>query len=172
MKRFSMTAGLLIATATVASCVRAPVERLEWPDGLPPIDHYERIYKMDAENRSVQTREQYLQWVVRFYKGWKLYQDGWHMTTRDVLHDMEDGAGKHRMREKLAHLGKLISGEWAKNSDSRRIRSRELSIWGQALVESMAGGGEEALIDRVTRDVEALVSGDLEPIEINHQRYR
>lgn len=172
MKRLSLLSGLLVVMATIVSCARAPVERVAWPDGLPPIEHYERIYEQDVENRAVQSRDKYLQWVIRFYKGWTLYQDGWHMLTRDVLHNMDDGAGKHRMREKLARLGKMISGEWAKNSDSRRIRSRELSIWGQALLNSMNSGEEEELIDRVTRDVDALLSGDLDPVDTNLQRYR
>lgn len=165
-----MLFGLLIATAAVQSCVRAPVERVEWPDDLPPIEHYERIYEQDAGNQAVQSRAEYLQWVVRFYKGWKLYQDGWQMTSQDILHNMESGPVKDRVEAKLARLGRLISGEWAKHTDQRRIRSRELSIWGQALVDSM-GGDEEQLIDRVTSDVRSLLSKDLDPVEINLQRY-
>lgn len=171
MKQHPLLLGTLLAMTLTMSCVRAPVERVEWPDDLPPMDYYVRVYEQDRENKAVQTREKYLQWVVRFYKGWKLYQDGWDRTTRDVLHGIEDGAKKDRMKGKMHHLGKLISAEWAKNSGNRRIRSRELSIWGQALLEAMDRGREEALIDQVTRDVSALLSGNLKPTRVNLKRY-
>ena len=172
MRQGLLLLGMLLVMTLGTSCVRAPQERVEWPDDLPPMDHYERIYASDVDNQAVQPREKYLMWVVRFYKGWRLYQDGWHMTTRDVLHSMDDGAQKDRMRSKMAHLGKLISGEWAKNSVDRRIRSRELSIWGQALLEAINRGQEETLIDQVTRDVDGLLSGRLEPGDISLQRYQ
>jgi len=154
-----------------ASCARAPVERVAWPSGLPPIDHYESVYAEDESNQAVQSRDDYLRWVVRFYKGWRLYQDGWESTTRDVLYGVESKTERKRMKRKMATLGRLISSEWAKNSDNRRIRSRELSIWGQALLKSMNRGAEEELIDQVTRDVNALLSERLEPSDINLERY-
>lgn len=162
---------MMMMMAVAVSCVRAPVEPVEWPEDLPPLDHYERIYDRDGENQAVQSREDYLKWVVRFYEGWDLHQDGWHATTRDVLHGIDDGADKKRLRDKMAHLGKVISGEWAKNSGSRRIRSRQLSIWGQALLTSMNRGKEENLVDQVTRDVNSLLAGDLRPSQIKLERY-
>lgn len=170
MTRRYLLFGILLTTLT-ASCVRAPVERVEWPDDLPPVDHYQQVYERDAQNQAVQPREEYLIWVVRFYKGWKLYQDGWQTTTRDVLYAVEDAARKERMRTKLARLGQLISAEWAKKSADRRIRSRELSIWGQVLLKAMNRNEEEKLIDQVTRDVNALLAGRLDPADINLERY-
>ncbi len=171
MTKHSLPVALLLIVATTVSCLRAPAERLEWPAGLPPLSHYEQIYERDEANQAVQTRREYLEWVVRFYKGWKLYQDGWHSTTQDVLYGVDEGARRVRMKKKMAALGKLISGEWAKNSNGRRIRSRELSVWGQALVKSMDRGSEEQLIDRISHDVNALLSGRLDPTEIDLQRY-
>lgn len=147
------------------------MERVSWPSSLPPIEHYESIYAADASNQAVQTREEYLRWVVRFYKGWRLYQDGWEATTRDVLYGVEGETARKRMERKMAILGSLISAEWAKNSESRRIRTRELSIWGQALLKAMNRGAEEELIDQITRDVNALLSDRLDPSDVNLQRY-
>jgi len=171
MNRTRLLLSLALMTIAAAACVRAPVERVEWPQDLPPMDHYDRLYQEDEANRAVQSREQYLKWVVRFYKGWKLYQDGWHTMTHDVLAGMESGPAKRRMRTKMAHLGRLVSGEWAKDSNGRRIRSRELSIWGQALVNALDRGEEERLIDEVTRDVEALLAGRLDPLQVKLSRY-
>lgn len=170
MNQYSLLASMLLALVA-ASCARAPVQPVEWPDDLPPISHYHQIYDQDEENQAAQSRTKYLEWVVRFYHGWKLHQDGWHATTRDVLHGIEDGPGKQRLKRKMAHLGRMISGEWAKNSRSRRIRSRQLSVWGQALLDSIERGDEETLIDQVTHDVGALLSGDLDPAEITLARY-
>lgn len=170
MNQYSLLSSMLLALVA-ASCARAPVQPVEWPHDLPPISHYHQIYDQDEENQAVQSRKEYLEWVVRFYNGWELHQDGWRATTRDVLHGIEDGAGKQRLRTKMAHLGRMISGEWAKNSRSRRIRSQQLSVWGQALLDSIERGNEEMLIDQVTRDVEALLSGDLDPTEITLARY-
>lgn len=171
MKKHSLPAALILMVITMASCIRTPVDRVSWPEDLPPISHYEQVYAQDDANQAVQSREKYLEWVVRFYKGWKLYQDGWQATTRDVLYAMDEGARKARVERKLAELGMLISAEWAKNSEDRSIRSRELSIWGQALLKAMNQGAEEILIDQITRDVNALLSDNLNPADINLQRY-
>jgi hypothetical protein len=171
MYRHALFFGFLLTVIVTASCVRAPVERVEWPEDLPPIDYYERVYASDPENQAVQSREEYFKWVVRFYRGWKLYQDGWDATTRDLLHGIEDGASRERMRRKMARLGRIVSGEWAKSAGNRRIRSRELSVWGQALLKSLNNGEEEKLIDRVTRDATSLLEGSLDPIDIQLRRY-
>lgn len=162
---------MLFAISVIAACTRAPVQEVEWPDDLPPIDYYEQLYERDENNRAVQSRENYLVWVVRFYKGWDLYQDGWDTMTRDILLAIDDDARKDRVRRKLAALGKLISGEWAKESDNRRIRSRELSIWGQALLKSINHEQQEELVDRVASDVNALLTHELDQTDINLQRY-
>lgn len=171
MKRIFLQVPVLLIAILGAACVRAPVDRIEWPDDIPELEYYEQLYNQDLENQAVQSKKEYLMWVLRFYQGWKLHQDGWHSTTRDILNGIEDGPRKSRLRSKLARLGKLISGEWAKDSDSRRIRSRELSIWGQALLSYMDRGEEELFVDRVTRDVEALRAEKLEPQEVHLNRY-
>lgn len=170
MNQYSLLGSMLLALVA-ASCARAPVQPVEWPQDLPPISHYHQIYDQDEANQAVQSRTKYLEWVGRFYNGWELHQDGWHATTRDVLHGIENRTDKERLRTKMAYLGRMISGEWAKDSGNRRIRSRLLSVWGQALLDSIERGNEEMLIDQVTRDVEALLSGDLDPAEITLARY-
>lgn len=161
----------VMVMALLASCARTPPQHENWPQGLPPVDHYASLYRQDDANQAVQSRENYLQWVVRFYEGWKLYQDGWNQTTHDVLYGVADDERRQRLAQKMARLGKLLSGEWAKNSSGRRIRSRELSIWGEALLASMKRGDEEKLIDAVTHDAQALLAGRLESTDIMLKRY-
>jgi len=158
-------------TVLCAACARAPVDRVTWPEDLPPLNYYEREYQRDQSNQSVQSKEDYLKWVRRFYRGWNLYPDGWNDTIRDILLGVEDDNARERLRKKLARLGKLISAEWAKSSDDRAIRSRELSVWGQALLKAVNMNEEERLVDRVTGDVNALLARRLDPTEVSLTRY-
>lgn len=162
---------ILIFSMLCVSCISAPFKSPEWPKYLPSLRYYESVYAEDENNRAVQTKEEYLKWVIRFYEGWNLYQDGWKRTSRDILLSVDDADKKNTLRSKLAHLGKLISGEWAKNSYDRTIRSRELSIWAQALLKSINRNKEAQLIDRVTRDVNALRAHELDRLDISVKRY-
>lgn len=161
----------LLAVLLFAACARTPVDQMDWPQALPPIHYYQQTYQQDQSNRETQSLASYLNWVRRFYHGWDLYPDGWLSTSRDILGGMENAEKRQRLEAKLAELGKLISAEWAKSSDNRTIRSRELSVWGQALLKSVNNDEEEHLVDRVTVDVKSLLSGQLDPTDVNLQRY-
>lgn len=162
---------LSIASLLFTSCVRAPVKEMEWPEDIPPLGFFETAYEQDEENREIQRKDNYLLWVVRFYKGWELYEHGWQSTIQNILYNVKDTSRRTRIETKLAHLGKLISAEWAKDSPNRLIRSRELSIWGRALLVSIDRKNEEKLVDQVTRDVNALLAGELSPDQITLKRY-
>lgn len=173
-RRGNLTLSLLtslLLSLVCAACARAPVKTIEWPDDLPPLDYYENVYEQDRRNQDLQAREKYLTWVIRFYEGWDLYQDGWRVTTRDVLLAIDDEDTRERVESKLFYLGKLMSSEWAKESPQRAIQTRELSIWGQALVKAMDREREEQLVDRVTHDVEALLARELDRTDIELSRY-
>lgn len=174
-RQIHLPAGPLLCAALLslmcAACVSMQARTVEWPAGLPPIAYYKQAYRQDKSNQTVQTEHTYLAWVIRFYKGWKLYQDGWQATTRDIIAGVHDAHEKKRLKAKLDHLGKLISAEWAKKSEERVIRSRELSIWGQALVKALDRGEEETLVDQTTRDVIALLAKRLDPQDITLERY-
>lgn len=170
LQRSSLPLILVISILCVA-CARLYVKPVEWPDDLPPMDYYENAYEQDPRNRALQSRDKYLTWVRRFYMGWDLYQDGWLATTRDILLGIEDEAARQRVEEKLFQLGKLLSAEWAKDSPERAVRTRELSIWGQALLKSLDHQRQEKLVDHVTRDVNALLGGSLDRTDINLKRY-
>lgn len=154
-----------------AACARTPIDQADWPEELPPVHYYQGVYEQDHGNREAQSLESYLKWVRRFYEGWDMYPDGWLSTSRDILGGVEEAHKRSRLEAKLADLGKLISAEWAKSSEKRTIRSRELSVWGQALLKSVNNDDEEHLVDRVTADVNALLSGQLDPTDVDLKRY-
>lgn len=155
----------------IVSCVRTPTTHENWPQSLPPLSYFLDIYEADEVNQAVQSQNNYLLWVKRFYQGSKLYSDGWESITQDLLLNIEDPGELTVVRYKMDHLGKLISGEWSKISTKRSIYSRDLSIWGQALLESIERQDEEKLIDQVTQDVEAMLAGDIKPKTISIKRY-
>jgi len=162
---------LFMMSMLCVACAGLSVKPTEWPEDLPPMDYYENAYEQDSRNQALQSREKYLTWVRRFYKGWDLYQDGWLVTTRDILLGIEDDAARQQVEEKLFELGKLLSAEWAKESPERAVQTRELSIWGQALLKSLDRQRQEKLVDHVTRDVNALLGGSLDRTDINLKRY-
>jgi hypothetical protein len=163
---------ILIALSVLsAACAMAPYKAVKWPGNLPPMDYYENMYDRDRVNQKLQSRKSYLKWVVRFYEGWDLYQDGWHNTTRDILLGIENPSVRRRVKSKLARLGKLMSAEWAKEKPGRVIQSRELSIWGQALLKAVNNNQEEEFVDRVARDVNALLAGEMDRTDIALSRY-
>jgi hypothetical protein len=155
----------------VAGCARTPPDEAEWPGNIPPQAFYNEIYNGDVQNQEIQSRGEYLTWVIRFYKGWTLYEEGWNWTTQRVLESLEDPEEQTRVRHKMSELGARISAEWSKDAANRHIFTRTISAWGQALLESINRDEEEILLDRVSADVDALFNGELESSDIVYERY-
>jgi hypothetical protein len=166
--RFSQA---LLCLFLLTSCVTTRFESQAWPDAAPARSHFEAIYAADRDNREVQTLEDYLLWIVRYYEGWELYGRGWKHVTEDVLTGVEDPQTSRELAGKMADLGKAIAGEWAKNSDARRIRNQQLSVWGNALLEAIERGEQLEMIAQISQDVEYLLSRQVAQSDITADRY-
>ncbi|MBD9356289.1 hypothetical protein [Methylomonas albis] len=92
-----------------------------WSDDLPKYAYFFNEYQRDSINTNVQTLEQYLTWVQRFYNGWELYPSGWNSIKQDLLLRINDPALAGEVNNKMDDLGLSISSEWAKNNDTRVI---------------------------------------------------
>ncbi|MGV6807731.1 MAG: hypothetical protein ACWA5K_07515 [bacterium] len=138
---------------------------------IPPETWYQLHYQADAVNRAAQTWENYYGWAQGFYTGTTLYRRGWHQLTDEVLSSLTSAEEQHIARDKLFQLGKLISPEWAKKNNYRIINSRHMGIWGNALLVAVRRGETLNLIDRVSNDVEAMLTGRLSPEDISASRY-
>ncbi len=110
-------------------------------------------------------------WVQRFYLGWEIYKRGWLKMTDELLAEINDPKQAKIIEKKLNTLGFNISREWAKKSKQRRIYTRHVAIWGNALLESLDKGESLLLIDKVSDDVDALLAHKLEPKMITENRY-
>lgn len=161
----------LLCLSLLGACVSIPPEEIEWPANIPPKEYYNEIYDQDEANQAVQSRSEYLTWVIRFYEGWTLYEEGWHWTTNRVMESLESEEEKARVSAMMSELGARISAEWSKDASNRHIFTRTISAWGQALLESVNRNEEEALITRVSADIDSLFAGELEPDDIVYGRY-
>jgi len=141
-----------------------------WPAHLPARLHFSRIYASDAANAAVQTEEQYLSWVRRFYEGSEFYAWGYLDLESLLLEDLKGDAAIN-MQRKLDAVGMQIGGEWAKDRRVKLITTRMLSVWGDAIQSAVSSGQPELVIDRISADVAAVLSGELPGDAIAPERY-
>ena len=167
----SRSALTLLSLALLTGCAVTPPDEMGWPANIPPQNYYNEIYNADDRNQQIQSRGEYLNWVIRFYEGWALFEEGWNWTTQRVLDSLEEPEEHARVQDKLYGLGARISAEWSKDSANRHVFTRTISAWGQALLESINRDEEEQLLDRVSADLEALFAGGLDSRDIVYERY-
>lgn len=141
-----------------------------WPEDIPEYSYYKTLYSNDKHNQAIQGEDDYLKWIVRFYKGWSGFSRGWQDVT-DELVDSVEPERKEIVRQKLVALGKQVSGEWAKRSDERLIYTKTLSIWGNALSESIYLEQVEPIVDSISTDADSMMSQQLQAEAITMKRY-
>jgi hypothetical protein len=143
----------------------------DWPDNIPPRSYYVDYYKRDAKHQKIVSEQEYLIWIHRFYFGWELYRRGWLQATDELVATIYKLEAKNDAREKALLIGKLVSAEWAKESNHRVINTRHLSIWGNSLTESIIRGEQLKTLDEILTDVNDLLAGKLKPADIKIDRY-
>ena len=95
----------------------------------------------------------------------------WTKMTDELLAQIDDPAEAQEIRLKMDRIGRLVSSEWAKKSDARRIYLRQVSIWGNALLESLDRDQALELVTQVDRDVDDLLAHKIKPAIITAERY-
>ena len=153
------------------ACTTQSVVKRQWPEGIPAREYFESIYYADEENRAIQTVDEYLLWVVRYYQGWELYRRGWVDVTSDLVEQIDEPDIAKSVEDKMNKIGQSVAGEWAKKSKTRKIYTRHVAIWGNALVESLNRGEELKLIEIVADDVNGLLANRVPVDAITADRY-
>ena len=161
---------LVVLVLLTACATHTPVQR-DWPQGAPSLAYFEQVYAEDLRNQQEQTLDEYLLWVKRYYEGWELYRRGWLDVTQDLVMQIESPPLADEVNTKMYSVGRAIAGEWAKKTNKRKIFTRHVAIWGNALVESMNRGEELKLINIVQRDVDHLLADKLPVDAITADRY-
>lgn len=167
-----LLAALILASSLFACSSNKIVRQAEaWPSDMPSRTYFLKIYEADDANKKIQTKEEYLTWIVRFYKGWELYRRGWIKMTNELVAQVEDPNQIKEIQYKVDRIGRLVSGEWAKKTDTRTIYLRHVSIWGNALLESLDRNEALPLVNRVNQDVDDLLAHRIKADIITAERY-
>lgn len=162
---------LIALISTLFACTSHRTAQHTWPEQIPSRAYFLKVYHADEVNKQIQTEDEYLTWIVRFYNGWELYRRGWTKMSDELVVQVKDPEQVDEIREKIARIGRLVSGEWAKKSDTRTIYLRHVSIWGNALLESLDRDQALPLINRVNKDVDDLLAHKINPDVITADRY-
>ena len=162
---------VLVLFSLLSACSSRMTKEAYWPTEIPSREFFVAKYEADIENQNVETLDEYLLWVVRFYEGWELYNNGWTKVTTDSLHGVTDPVLAEKIKTRMDMIGQTIACEWPKNKKDRRILTRHIVIWGNALVESIKRGQELALIDRVLADANGLLVRKIAIDDIKADRY-
>jgi hypothetical protein len=171
MKSKFLLSFILLCFALLTACTTRLPQEASWPTDIPAREFFISHYESDLANKSGQDVDEYLLWVIRFYKGWELYRNGWSKVTEDSLYGVTDPALAQEIRNKMGLIGERIACEWAKNKKDRRILTRHVVVWGNALVESIKRDQELALINRVLADVNSLLLSQLALDDVKAERY-
>jgi len=160
---------LVLMSLLLGSCVN--FNRNDWPETIPPRQYFQCAYEADPVNQRYQDEQEYLNWIVDFYKGSLLYATGWEYVEEVVLDRIAPEQMVSR-REQLQELGKAIASEWAKHNDVRRIDNRLLSLWASILQLSANEDELGRAIDLISQDIAAILSGELAPSAADDLRYQ
>ncbi len=162
---------VILGLVMLPACATVQENDTDWPERLPPHGYFLTSYQGDAINAGLQPLEQYLLWVKRFYRGWELYPSGWDNVTRDLLLRVKQPELADEIEEKMGRLGLVISAEWAKNNQTRLINSRQVSIWGNALIKSLEQGETLEILEQVAADVDDLLHHRISADAITASRF-
>ena len=171
MKSKFLLLSIFLCFALLTACATQPPQQANWPTDIPPREFFIAHYESDLENKEDQDVDEYLLWVIRFYNGWELYRNGWSKVTEDSLYGVTDPVLAQEIRTKMGLIGEGIACEWAKNKKDRRILTRHIVVWGNALVESIKRDQELPLINRVLADVNNLLLNQVALDEVKAERY-
>lgn len=161
----------LICLLLLNGCATRAQKIANWPSDMPSREFFVAHYDADAENKDGQDVDEYLLWVLRFYKGSEWYSNGWSKVTEDSLHGVTDPALAQEIRTKMNLIGEKVASEWAKNKKDRRILTRHVVVWGNALIESIKRDQELPLINRVLADVKGLLTHQVGIDDVKAERY-
>lgn len=162
-----LSTALLICLA-LQSCISQNLSN--WPATIPQQQLFIRAYEGDLQNQPRQSQQEYLEWILSFYKGSLVYQDGWLDIEAMVL---LNAATKDRqaLHTGLAQLGLIIATEWAKDNEIRLIDSQMLALWGSILQLATSTEQQVLSINTIEQDVMDLLSGGLQGEDIQESRY-
>jgi hypothetical protein len=104
-------------------------------------------YKGDCTNQKVQSWGQYRGWVQTFYRG-NLMSEGWTKFGQVTANAVRSPAAQQAVIIQINELGRIISREWAKDSNVRTITTADLRRWNDVIAtarQSDNGSGQRIM---------------------------
>lgn len=157
----------IIILLSLSACIS--FNRDDWPENLPDQELFIQAYQADTVNQALQTEDDYLYWVNRFYNGANLVP-GWLGITSGVL-ERTDKPEYASVKAQMDSLGLRIGKEWARNNQIRLLNTRSASVWRDALLEALNQGELQKYLDILNQDVNDILSEKLDNEEIYFERY-
>ncbi|MDT8429611.1 MAG: hypothetical protein RQ757_12710 [Pseudomonadales bacterium] len=167
----SITISRIALALLLCSLLQGCINLNKWPADIPERALFNAAYEQDIENQQVQSRDEYLTWVLRFYAGWGPMAMGWNDMTLAVMDGLE-GELYQEAESKRDFLGLLISAEWAKDNNVRKINTAMLSLWGAVMISVPDATQRIAALDLLIADAQDLLDGELFADQVNDQRYQ
>lgn len=163
---FSLTIAALITGCATTSTLN------NWPKDLPARSIFADAFAQQSlSGTNSNTLEPHLVWIMRFYQGSALYPLGWIRMTQILTDSLDEGIDTNLLKSRMYNLGLNISIEWAQDNRFRKIDSAAISVWGNAL-RTAAGQNEQlAFVDKIEKDVSALLIKELAAKDIVQERY-
>ena len=159
----------LLSALVLGGCVSPAMKMAAWPADIPDRSYFERAYELDPVNQKIQPEDEYLIWVLRFYDGYNGI-NGWREITDEVMTSI-NGTRFTIVAGKMRYLGMVIAAEWSKDSPESLIHTPILSAWSKAAREAARRGELEQFADRMTADVDAILSSEIDEDDITAERY-
>ncbi len=166
-----LLASVWLSALSGCALFQPDISHRAWPDDIPPRSDFEALYAADERNRAEQSEEEYLTWVSRFYEGWTLYPEGWNDLVPEILAEVDDPDERAELETELYDAGRFMASEWAKDADTRKVRTKQLSIWGNAMREAVARGEIRQMVKQIAQDVDWLKAQRLSYADITPGRY-
>ena len=158
--------GLL--SVSLMSCLSPQLA--QWPDSIPPMQTFVQVYEEDSQNQRLQSRQEYLEWVLVFYRGNLVYPTGW-LDLHSYIHAAATPAQTSLLDKQFAVLGAAIAAEWSRDNLLRRIDNRMLSLWGSVVQSAPTPERQQLSVTVIQEDVNNLLSCNLNGVNIREQRY-
>ena len=140
--------GLL--SVSLMSCLSPQLA--QWPDSIPPMQTFVQVYEEDSQNQRLQSRQEYLEWVLVFYRGNLVYPTGW-LDLHSYIHAAATPAQTSLLDKQFAVLGAAIAAEWSRDNSLRRIDNRMLSLWGSVVQSAPTPERQQLSVTVIQEDV-------------------
>lgn len=163
---------IALSLCVLTACTPSKLAKEDnWLQNMPPRSYFIDKYNADTANADIQSEHSYLTWVVRFYNGSEFYSRGWIKMTNELMEQVSRPEEADEIRAHIDSIGQLVAAEWAKKIGTRKVVLRHVSVWGNALLESIERDQTLDLVKRVHQDVEQLLEGQLSLDAITADRY-